>query len=56
MLTPLRYEATRLHMVTITSADDMGVRVNDPVDGPLNMNWDTVEQVFSGQVLVFIRR
>ncbi len=56
MLTPLRYEATRLHMVTITSVDDMGVRVNDPVDGPLNMSWDTVEQVFSGQVLVFIRR
>lgn len=53
MLTPLRYEATRLHMVTITSVNEYGAYISDPVDGPLHLSWSTIQRVFSGQVLVF---
>jgi predicted double-glycine peptidase len=56
MLTPLRYETRQFHMVTIVSMNNMGVHISDPVDGPVNLSWDSLEQVFSGQVLVFVRR
>lgn len=52
-LTPLQYETTRKHMVVIIEANRYGVWVSDPMDGPLLMDWDEFERVFTGQLLVF---
>ncbi len=56
IVTPLRYEPTRLHMVTITGATDDKVQIQDPVDGASHISWNTLEKVFTGEVLVFIQR
>ena len=56
MLTPLQYEPTRRHMVTITGISGDIIKVHDPVDGPVLISWDTMQQVFTGKVLVFVRR
>lgn len=55
MVTPLRYESTRLHMVTIVSISENAIHIMDPVDGPISMTWESLEPVFSGQVLVFMK-
>ncbi len=56
MLTPLQYEPTRRHMVTVTRVTDETIHVLDPVDGPVMISWDTMGQVFTGEVLVFVQR
>jgi predicted double-glycine peptidase len=56
LLTPLHYEATRLHMVTITGVGQQDVYVSDPIDGEVLIPWDTFETVFTGEVLVFVRQ
>lgn len=56
ILTALRYETTRLHMVTILSVDKHELHIADPIDGEMFMDWDTLEAVFTGEVLVFVRR
>ena len=56
MLTPLRYEPTRLHMVTITAVTHDMVSIQDPIDGPVLVSWESLEKVFTGEVLVFVKR
>jgi len=56
VVTPLRYEKTRRHMVTITDVSDEVIQVMDPVDGAVLISWDTLDRVFTGEVLVFVRR
>ncbi len=55
-LTPLQYEKTRKHMVTITRVDSNGLRITDPINGPMLVHWSNLETLFTGEVLVFIRR
>ncbi len=52
-LTPLQYEPTRRHMVTLLRASPKSVRLVDPVDGHMVMNWDTFAAYFTGQVIFF---
>jgi predicted double-glycine peptidase len=56
IVTPLRYEKTRRHMVTIISATDDTIRILDPIDGEVLLSWDSLETVFAGEVLVFTQR
>lgn len=56
ILTTFRYEPTRLHMVTITAVTDSDVMVADPIEGNMKVSWPTLDKVFSGQVLVLVRR
>lgn len=56
VLTTFRYEPTRLHMVTITAVDGYDIHVADPIEGNMKISWQTLNEVFSGQVLVFVRR
>lgn len=56
MLTPVQYEPTRRHMVTITEVSKDGLSILDPIDGPVHISWDSLEEVFTGEVLVFVRR
>ncbi len=56
ILTALRYEQTRLHMVTITHASNDTVRILDPIDGKVLLSWESLEMVFTGEILVFVRR
>ena len=48
IVTPLRYEPARLHMVTITGAGKSSVTVADPIEGNLSITWATLEEVFGG--------
>jgi predicted double-glycine peptidase len=56
ILTTFRYEPTQFHMVTITDVTDTDVMVADPIEGTMKVSWNTLDMVFSGQVLVFVRR
>lgn len=56
ILTTFRFEPTQLHMVTITEVTDTDVMVADPIEGNMKVSWSTIDAVFSGQVLVFVRR
>jgi len=56
ILTTFRYEPTRFHMVTITAVTDTDIMVADPIEGNMKVSWATIDTVFSGQVLVFVRR
>jgi len=55
-LTPLQYEPTRRHMVTVTEVTDSGLRIVDPIDGAVHLSWQVLETVFTGEVLVFVHR
>jgi Peptidase C39 family len=55
-LTPLQYESTIKHMVTVTAVTPIGLQIIDPIDGPMLLGWKTLETVFTGEVLVFDRR
>ncbi len=55
IVTPFRYEPTRLHMVTVTRTTPTSVMVADPIEGNMSMTWATFEEVFGGQVLVFVQ-
>jgi hypothetical protein len=55
-LTPLHYEATRLHMVVLTSVNDRGVWLADPVSGQMSLTRGEFNSYFIGQVVVFNRR
>lgn len=55
MLTPLQYEATRLHMVTILRVEQNGVLVMDPVAGMEMIHREEFERIYRGQVIVFER-
>jgi predicted double-glycine peptidase len=52
-LTPLHYEAARLHMVTLTHVNKDGVWVADPVSGEILLRRDEFMRYFIGQVLIF---
>lgn len=54
-LTPLQFERTRRHMVTITHADRLSVWIDDPMDGPLCLSWDYFAQHYTGQVITLTR-
>ncbi len=56
IVTPLQYEPTRRHMVTITGFTHEKIHIQDPIDGKVSISWDSLETVFTGEVLVFIRR
>jgi hypothetical protein len=56
ILTPLQYEPTRLHMVTIAAVTDIEIRILDPIDGEVLVSWDSFEKVFTGEVLVFVQQ
>ena len=56
LMTPLQYEPTRRHMVTIKSVSEDVLHVMDPVDGEVMISWNSMKQVFTGEVLVFIQR
>ncbi len=56
MVTPLQYGQTQHHMVTIVRTQGPSLRVADPVAGEMSMTWRTFEDVYTGQVLVFIPR
>ncbi|MEM1446857.1 MAG: cysteine peptidase family C39 domain-containing protein [Planctomycetota bacterium] len=53
-LTPLRFESTRRHMVMIRGFTTRGVRVTDPVDGSLIFRDPEFEELFTGEVIVFM--
>jgi len=53
MLTPLQYEATRLHMVTILNVEHDCVVVMDPVTGMETLSRERFEGLYRGQVIVF---
>ena len=56
MVTPLRFEPTRLHMVTIVHAGDKSIRIADPVNDVMSMTWASFSEIYSGQVLIFVPR
>ena len=56
LMTPLQYEPTRRHMVTIKDVSKDVLYVLDPVDGEVMISWETMDKVFTGEVLVFIQR
>lgn len=55
MLTPLRFESSRQHMVTVTAVDARGVWVADPAAGLMKMKHAEFATHFGGQVIVFSR-
>lgn len=52
-LTPLQFERTRRHMVTILATDRNGVVIADPVEGQMYLDWPAFQGLYTGQVLVF---
>ena len=52
-ITPLRFEATRLHMVVLRRFTDKGVWVDDPTSGPMLLTQQEFEPIYTGQALVF---
>ena len=55
LITPLRYEASRLHMVVIWRINEKGVWLDDPVSGTMVLKHQEFEPLYTGQVLVFNR-
>jgi hypothetical protein len=56
VVTPLQFEATRQHMVTLTRISPAGVSYIDPVDGYSKLGRSAFEQVFTGHVIAFESR
>lgn len=54
-LTPLQFEATRRHMVTLTDVGEHGVWMMDPMDGSTFLDKEEFLTYFRGQVIVFDR-
>lgn len=54
LLTPLRFESTRRHMVMITGFTPRGIRVMDPVDGMLVIQDDEFANHFTGETILFL--
>ncbi len=54
-LTPLQFEKSRLHMVTILDVNPVGLTIADPTEGLIFMERGEFESVYRGQVVV-IRR
>ncbi|MEM7578181.1 MAG: cysteine peptidase family C39 domain-containing protein [Planctomycetota bacterium] len=54
LLTPLRFESTRRHMVMVFGLTARGVRVADPVDGQLIFQHDEFAGYFTGEAIVFM--
>jgi hypothetical protein len=54
-LTPLQFERTRRHMVTLLDANEHGVWIADPMDGPRLLDWGAFRASYTGQVLAFER-
>lgn len=50
-ITPLQFERSRRHMVTITQVTPHGIHVQDPVDGLLTLSWKVLEPIYAGQVI-----
>ncbi len=55
-LTPLQYEPARRHMVVITARSKSGLTIFDPNDGYVHINWSSLEDYYTGEVLVVIPR
>lgn len=53
-LTPLQYERTRRHMVTVLRTDHWGVWIADPIDGTLCLDWAYFRTVYTGGVIIFV--
>jgi len=51
-LTPLQFEPTRRHMVTVTTVMPFGAWVADPTDGKVFYGWEDLRRHYAGQVLV----
>ena len=54
-LTPLQFERSRRHMVTILRTNQWGVWIADPIDGTMCLDWEYFDRVYTRQVLVFER-
>ena len=52
-LTPLQFEATRRHMVTIRAVSRWGVWIEDPIEGLLILDWSRFKEAFGGTLLVY---
>ncbi len=53
LITPLRFEATMLHMVVLRQVDEHGVLVADPTNGEIWLERAHFEQFYTRQVLIF---
>ena len=56
LLTPLRFETQRLHMVVIFRLNGDVITIGDPQSGLIRMNRDEFEQVYTGSVIQIIKR
>ena len=54
-VTPLQFEPTRQHMVTLTRVTPRGVWFLDPMDGYDFLPMDEFATVYRGQTLIFER-
>ncbi len=55
MITPLKFEPTRQHMVVLTGRDQFGVMVMDPELGPMYYLRRDFEAVYTGKLIVLRR-
>lgn len=55
-LTPLRFERTRHHMVTLIRTEKHGVVVADPVEGSIYFSWKNFSQYYTEQLLVIVQQ
>ncbi|WP_432799973.1 cysteine peptidase family C39 domain-containing protein [Poriferisphaera sp. WC338] len=51
-LTPLQFESTQQHMVTILAVNKYGIRIADPSDGILFFDWPQFETYFRNKVII----
>lgn len=55
-LTPLQFDRTQRHMVTILEADEHFIWLEDPIEGTLCFDYIEFEKYFRGDVLVYTER
>ncbi|MEM1211827.1 MAG: cysteine peptidase family C39 domain-containing protein [Planctomycetota bacterium] len=55
-LTPLRFQATQRHMVTLVRVTATGVLLDDPEQGRVYYTAGEFEEVYDGRVIVFVPR
>lgn len=56
MVAPLRFELAQRHMVVIQKVTEFSVQIADPYSGPIEMDRQEFEKVYTGVVILFERR
>jgi len=55
-LTPLQYEPSIRHMVTVTAVTPTGLMIADPIDGKIVLSWNALKSIYTGELLIFEHR